>query len=304
MVTISEARNLNASFSPAYPLPVAVFLGGTSGIGEAMAKLFARLTKGNAHIIIIGRNKTAADNIIASFPTPPEGGQAIHEFVHCDATLMKNIDATTKDLLARLPKINFLILSPGYLSARGRDETEEGIDKSMALRYYTRFKFIRDLMPLLRKAKDAKEDAKVLSVLAAGQNGKIIRDDLALKKNYGVISTIAALPTYNDLALCDFASQEPDMAFTHIYPGLVWTPVLVLHTSPIFRPLSMLLYYLLYPFTISPEECADYMWYSVFTGDKGFFMRGAKGEFFKKDLSAEERKMVWEHSLEVTQVMG
>ena len=119
-----------------------------------MAKLFARLTKGNAHIIIIGRNKAAADNIIASFPTPSEGGQAIHEFVHCDATLMKNIDATTKDLLlARLPKINFLILSPGYLSARGRDETEEGIDKSMALRYYTRFKFIRDLMPLLRKAK-------------------------------------------------------------------------------------------------------------------------------------------------------
>src|SRR5258708_7927152 len=117
---------------------------------------------------------------------------------------------------------------------------------------------------------DAKEDAKVLSVLAAGQNGKIIRDDLALKKNYGVMSTIAALPTYNDLALyvstaslfvdplchtcthfClpqEFASQEPDIAFTHIYPGVVWTPALVLHTSPIFRPFSMLLYYLIYPF--------------------------------------------------------
>lgn len=155
MISISEARSINASFSPAYPLPVAIFVGGTSGIGEAMARHFARFTKGNAHIIIIGRNKTAAEETIASFPTPSEseGRQALHEFVYCDATLMKNIDATTKDLLARIPKINFLILSPGYLSARGRDETEEGIDKSMALRYYARFKFIRDFMPLLRKAK-------------------------------------------------------------------------------------------------------------------------------------------------------
>jgi len=304
MVSLSEARALNASFSPTYPLPVAVFVGGTSGIGKAMAEHFARFTKGNAHIIIVGRNKVAAEQIFASFPKPPDGGQTVHEFVSCDATLMKNIDVTTKDLLARLPKINFLIVSPGFLSTKGRDETEEGIDKSMALRYYSRFKFIKDLLPLLRKAKDAKEDAKVLSVLAAGQGGKVNLGDLALKENYGFWSTLAALPTYNDLALSEFAVQEPEMAFTHIYPGVVRTPALVLETSPFFRPLSLLLYYLVYPFAVSPENCAEYMWYAVFTSDKGFFMKSSKGQIVKGSIDEEERKKVWEHSMEVTQIAG
>ncbi|KIM87912.1 hypothetical protein PILCRDRAFT_814619 [Piloderma croceum F 1598] len=38
-------------------------------------------------------------------------------------------------------------------------------------------KLINDLMPLLQKAKDAGEDAKVMSVLAAGKGGPIDLDD-------------------------------------------------------------------------------------------------------------------------------
>jgi NAD(P)-dependent dehydrogenase (short-subunit alcohol dehydrogenase family) len=120
-----------------------------------MAEAFAHYTKGNARIIIIGRNKAAAESIISSFPKPSatSESQSPHEFVSCDATLMKDVHSVSKDLLARLPKINFLILSPGILNIHGRDETEEGIDKNLALRYYSRWKFIHDLMPLLRKAK-------------------------------------------------------------------------------------------------------------------------------------------------------
>jgi NAD(P)-dependent dehydrogenase (short-subunit alcohol dehydrogenase family) len=130
-------------------------VGGTSGVGEAMAKAFARYTKGNARIIIVGRNKAAAEAIFASFPKPTAVSDSgpLHGFVHCDATLMKNVHATAKDLLAKLHTINFLILSPGYLATGGRDETEEGIDKRLALSYYARWKFIQDLMPLLQKAK-------------------------------------------------------------------------------------------------------------------------------------------------------
>jgi NAD(P)-dependent dehydrogenase (short-subunit alcohol dehydrogenase family) len=155
MPSLSQIRTANAAFSPSY-LPVAVFVGGTSGIGEAMAKAFARYTKGNARIIIVGRNKAAAESIFASFPKPTTAVSdtgPLHEFVHCDATLMKNVHATTKDLLAKLHTINFLVLSPGYLATGGRDETEEGIDKRLALSYYARWTFIHDLMPLLQKAK-------------------------------------------------------------------------------------------------------------------------------------------------------
>jgi hypothetical protein len=124
-----------------------------------MAENFARYTKDNPNtrIVIVGRNKAAAQSIISSFPKPPTSSDTgpLHEFVSCDATLMKNIHLVSKDLLTRLPKINFLILSPAFLSTEGRNETEEGIDKSLALHYYARWKFIHNLMPLLRKAKGA-----------------------------------------------------------------------------------------------------------------------------------------------------
>lgn len=59
------------------------------------------------------------------------------------------------------------------ITLNGRDETSdsEGLDKKLALHYYARWKFIKDLIPLLRRAKDAGEDAKVLSVLGAGHGG-------------------------------------------------------------------------------------------------------------------------------------
>jgi hypothetical protein len=87
--------------------------------------------KGKAHIIICGRNKKAADSVLASLPKPTKEfkTEPMHEFVHCDATMMSNVHAMTMDLLAHLLKINFLILSIGVVNMQGRSETEEGIDK-------------------------------------------------------------------------------------------------------------------------------------------------------------------------------
>jgi NAD(P)-dependent dehydrogenase (short-subunit alcohol dehydrogenase family) len=197
MTTLSAIRAANAAFSPSY-LPVALFVGGTSGIGHATAEAFARYTKGDAHIIICGRNRAAADSIIAAFPKTTKSR---YEFVECDATLMKNVQATTTSLLSSLPKLNYLFITTGYLTLKGRDETSEGIDKKLALNYYARWKFIYDLMPLLRKAKDAGEDAKAMSVLAAGKGGPIDLDDLGLKKGFSLSAAGVAAATYNDLMI-------------------------------------------------------------------------------------------------------
>lgn len=54
------------------------------------------------------------------------------------------------------------------------------------------------MAPLLQKAQDAGEDAKVMSVMAAGVGGKIDTDDLGLKKHFSVTSAGLVAPTYND----------------------------------------------------------------------------------------------------------
>jgi len=54
---------------------------------------------------------------------------------------------------------------------------------------------------LLRKAKDAGEDAKMLSVLSAGYGGPIDLDDLGLKKGFSLYAAGVAAVTYNDLMI-------------------------------------------------------------------------------------------------------
>ena len=181
--------------------PVGVFVGGTSGIGQGLAEAFAKWRNGNAHIIIVGRNEATAKEIIERFPKPTTTNSWTHEFVQCDVTLMKNVHSASQQILAKHPKINYLVMSPGFFAASGRDETSEGIDKKLAVHYYARWKFIDELLPALKKAKDDGEDVRVLSVFSAGHGGQIDPDDLGLKKGYSLKAAADSATTYNDLMI-------------------------------------------------------------------------------------------------------
>ncbi|RPD57614.1 hypothetical protein L226DRAFT_568406 [Lentinus tigrinus ALCF2SS1-7] len=294
MPSLAAARAANAAFSPAY-FPIAVFVGGTSGIGRACVEAFARYTKGNAHIVIVGRNKSAADEIIASFPTPTKP-EAKHEFVSSDVFLMRNVQTTTTLLRERLPRINFLVLSPGLFNVRGRDETAEGIDKRLGLHYYARWKFVYDLLPLVRKAKDAGEDAKIMSILGAGYGGPIDLNNLGLKKSYSLLKAGLTSPTYNDLMFEHHVRENADLAFVHANPGAVATPIFELKHWAL-RPVSALRNSL----STAPKDCAEYMLYGLFQTEKGFSRRNAKGDDIGNSNhygSDEEREIVWEHTKE------
>ncbi|KAI0783745.1 hypothetical protein C8Q75DRAFT_781813 [Abortiporus biennis] len=182
MPPLQVAWSANIAFQRSY-LPIALFIGATSGIGQATAEAFARATKGNAHIIICGRNRIAGEATIAQFPKPTSS-DAIHEFIECDVSLMKNVQHITDSLISRLPKLNYLLVSQGIFTMRGSDRTSEDMERKLALHYYSRWKFIHDLAPLLKKATDSGEDAKVMSVYAPGLGGKVIWDDLGLKNNF------------------------------------------------------------------------------------------------------------------------
>ena len=84
---------------------------------------------------------------------------------------------------------------------KGRDETPEGIDRKLAAAYYARWKFTRDLLPSIQKARDAGQEAKVVSILGAGKGTAIDVDDLGLKKSFSALAAAAATPTYTDLMM-------------------------------------------------------------------------------------------------------
>lgn len=203
LASLAAIRAANAAciHSSSQP-PVAVFIGATSGIGEWMARIFAEHTKGNSNIVIVGRNRAAAERIFASMPKPPPGnGIAAREFVQCDVSLMKNVQAATQHILLRYPKINYLVMSPGLMTLAGRDETTEGIDKKLAVHYYARWKFLNDLLPAAKKARDDGGQGVVMSVLAAGKGAPVNLDDLALKNTFSLVNVSMAAPTYTDLMM-------------------------------------------------------------------------------------------------------
>lgn len=141
---------------------------------------------------------------------------------------MKNVRQAAKDILARHDKINFLVLSPGVLSFARDDITEDGVERSAALVYYSRWKFIYDLTPALTKAREEHEDAKVLSVLSAGNGGKIDLGDLPLKKA-STITAIKSMMTYNDIMM-----NVSTANFLKVERGLTITVTVVISSYPGF----------------------------------------------------------------------
>lgn len=202
MPSLPVVRASNAAWKPTYA-PLGIFVGGTSGIGEGVAEAFARHTNGNAHIILVGRNRAAATAILARLTKPTFPGMT-REFLPCDLSLIRNVKRTTAEISTRFSRVNLLVLSAGAISLTGLDVTEEGVDRQMTSLYYSKWAFIDGLLPGLRAAQAAGEDARVAAIHSAGRGGPIDLDDLGLQKsmNGGLSSVRKLLPqlaSYQDL---------------------------------------------------------------------------------------------------------
>ncbi|KAJ3859440.1 hypothetical protein EV359DRAFT_75607 [Lentinula novae-zelandiae] len=266
-------------------------------VGRATAEALARYTNGNTNIIIVGRNRAAADSIIASFPRPSIPSVK-HEFIQCDVTLLKNVRQTTNEILSRHSKINLLVISTGEMELFNREITEDGLDRIVVLAYHSRWKFIHGLMPALTKAKEAKEDAKVLSVASAGLGGKIDLEDLELKK-VSLIPFLRSISTYNDLMVEGFALHFPSITFIHCSPGRVRTPLGSNSSSILFRTLPW------YYYSLAPEDAGEYQLYGIlYTASAPGAWRITQdgSDLGKKGYNGDEnaRDVLWRYTLEVT----
>ncbi|KAJ3782084.1 NAD(P)-binding protein [Lentinula aff. detonsa] len=301
--SLSKIKAENAKISFSY-IPVAVFVGGTSGIGRGIAEAFARHTKGNAHIIIVGRNRAAAESIIASFPQPTSP-TAKHEFIECDVSLLKNVRQVTSEILNKHAKLNFLVLSAGALDHNRTRLTEDGIDPVTALSYHSRWKLIYDLAPALEKARNDNEDAKVLSVLSAGNGGKIDLSDLELKKA-SLMTWIQSLMTFNDIMMDGFALHYPSISFIHSFPGAVRTPLGLNSASLWMRTWAFLANYTPLSYLLmTPENCGEYQLYGIHytASTPGAWRIGKHGNDIEKQGyygDDTSRDALWKHTMEVT----
>ncbi|KAJ7759556.1 NAD(P)-binding protein [Mycena metata] len=307
MPSLATVRASNASWKPSYP-PVGVFVGGTSGIGEGIVEAFARHTKGNAHILIVGRNRAAATAIFARIEKPP-APDLTREFFECDLSLIANAKRTAAAIVARFPRVNFVFITAGLVSLNGLDVTNEGVDSQIAAMYYSKWALTDGLLPALHAARVAGEDARVAAVHTAGRGGPIDFDDLGLAKCLtggmsGMQAMVSQLASYQDLMAEGFAERNPDISFTHAFPGLVDTPLLRKSPSTMLRAMYYVRY-LVFPGLLwsgkSVAQCGEYQLHGLLQAKPGASRTGENGDDIglggKDDAHWEEGKQaLWAHT--------
>jgi NAD(P)-dependent dehydrogenase (short-subunit alcohol dehydrogenase family) len=119
----------------------AVVTGGTSGIGNAVAK---RLAKAEYHVVLIGRNVEKGRRAVAEIEHA--GGSV--EFDRADLSLVADAIALADRLTSRHRRLRLLILNAGGHFA-DRTVTAEGNEATLAMNVLTPLALARSLRPQL-----------------------------------------------------------------------------------------------------------------------------------------------------------
>jgi NAD(P)-dependent dehydrogenase (short-subunit alcohol dehydrogenase family) len=223
MVAISEVRAHNATLKTLPANLVAVFVGGTSGIGFFTAREFVCSTR-SPHVYLIGRNATEANKIIEELKSINSSSQI--SFIQKDISLLKNVDEACNEIKSKEKQVNILFITCGYLTMKGRDETTEGLDRKLAVQYYARMRFIQSLTPLLNAASQAKTLSRVVAVLdpqAGLRLGGLNFSDLSLKHNFSLKNVLLHASAMTSLSIAHLAKQNPNTSYIHAYPSGVET---------------------------------------------------------------------------------
>ncbi|KAF1841642.1 uncharacterized protein K460DRAFT_409100 [Cucurbitaria berberidis CBS 394.84] len=200
MVSLSDVRAHNATLRSLPAGLVAVFVGGTSGIGLFTAREFVRNTT-SPHVYLIGRNATEASKIIQELRTINTSSQV--SFIQKDVSLLKNVDEACQEIKSKEKQVNLLFMTCGYLTFQGRDETAEGLDRKFALHY------------------------RVVAVLdpQIGLRFTPNFSDLALQSSFSLKNCGIHASAMTSLAVYHLAKEYPTTTFIHAYPSGVETGV-------------------------------------------------------------------------------
>lgn len=112
-------------------------------------------------------------------------------------------------------------------------------------------RFVHNLLPLLGASKGP---ARVVSVLAAGQEGKIEEDNLDLQKSWTFMKAGTYAATMNSLAAEHLATLYPSISFVHVFPGIVRTPLMNKTMGSIA---GSIISFLSRPMSISSQESGE-----------------------------------------------
>ncbi|KAI0454654.1 hypothetical protein F5B21DRAFT_229881 [Xylaria acuta] len=222
MVSYKYIQASNALINDATAPRVAVFVGGTSGIGKLTMRALVA-TGASARIYLVGRRSSEERMRALIQELHAINPKAEVIWAEGEVALLAETRRVCETIKSKESHVDLLFLSAGYAPFGERKETAEGLEIAQSLEYYSRMLFILQLLPLLGKA----EAPRVVSVLGGGlerANG-INLDDLDLKKpgNFSGMNAQVQYVAMNTTTLDKLAGDNPNVTFIHSWPGWVNT---------------------------------------------------------------------------------
>ncbi|VUC34844.1 unnamed protein product [Clonostachys rosea] len=221
MVALDIVKRSNSQLKGAGLPKVAVFVGGTSGIGQHNISELVE-TGVETKIYLIGRPSSSerANIQIAALKKINPSVEVV--WLSGEVSLLADVKRLCAEIQSKETSIDLLFMSTGVLPFNGRKETSEGLDPTFTLQHFSRMAFIIHLLPLLK----ASQDGRVVSIKGGGlEKADIDVDDLELKKPgaYGGIKSQIQVIAMSTLVMEKIAEQEQDVTFIHTFPGQVNT---------------------------------------------------------------------------------
>ena len=207
MVSYKEIQASNALINDATVPRVAVFVGGTSGIGKFTVRALVA-TGTSVRIYLVGRkiSEERTHAFIQELYAINPKAEVI--WTEGDVSLLAETKRVCEDIKSKESRVDLLFLTAGYAPFGTRRETGEGLEIVQSLEYYSRMLFVLHLLPLLGEA----EAPKVVSVLAGGlERATIDLDDLNLKKpgNFGGMKAQMQYAAMNTMTLESWPTKIP-----------------------------------------------------------------------------------------------
>lgn len=272
-----------------------IVTGANSGIGKETTRSFAAA---GAYVIMICRNKNRAE--AARNEIIKDTGNSGIEIILADLSIQHDIRSAADQINQEFDQIDVLVNNAGLI-ANEREETIDGIEKTLAVNHLAPFLLTNLLWDGLRQSKGA----RVINVSSEvhKMGAKVFDlDNLQLNQNYSAMNAYGVSKLCNIMFTHELAKRTADNAITtySLHPGVVNTQLAEEAGWPM-----KLFYWIGKPFMRTPKSGAATTIYLAESDDG----ESKNGKYFKNktmtkpaDIAYNDEitSKLWERSKELT----
>lgn len=260
-----------------------VVTGSNSGIGKETVRAFANQ---KAYVVMVCRNEQRAEQ--ARQELIRDTGHTGIEVMLADLAIQHDVREVADRISEKFEKVDILVNNAGIIADR-REETIDGIEKTLAINHLAPFLLTNLLRDSLEKAPDARVVNVASEVHRVGAKAFDI-DDLQLEENYSPMKAYGVSKLCNIMFTHELAKRSAETSITtnSLHPGVVSTQL-----AEEASWLMKFFYFIGKPFMRSPKSGAQT---SIFlaTSDE---VKSTSGKYFRNKKKATPASIAYDDTI-------